>query len=86
MKKPDPRIYRLACDGLGVAPHRCLYVGDGFSHELTGAANVGMRAVLIAPSDEVRADAPGYEGHTWPGSRIETLSEVMNLLRLGLDP
>ena len=85
MKKPDPRIYRLACDGLGVAPHKCLYVGDGFSRELTGAANVGMHTVLIASPGEVPADAPGYEGDTWPGPRVERLSEVMTLLRLGFD-
>ena len=29
LTKPDPRIYQTACDGLNVAPDRCLYVGDG---------------------------------------------------------
>ncbi|MFQ5810606.1 MAG: HAD family hydrolase, partial [Armatimonadota bacterium] len=47
VKKPDPRIYRLACEGLEVEPEACLYVGDGSSRELSGAAAVGMSPVLI---------------------------------------
>jgi putative hydrolase of the HAD superfamily len=33
LKKPDPRIYHLACERLGVAPEDCLYVADGENHE-----------------------------------------------------
>lgn len=40
--KPDPRIYRLACRRLGVAPGRAIFVGDGGSDELTGAALAGL--------------------------------------------
>lgn len=42
MMKPDPRIYLLAAESLGVEPQRCLYVGDGSDHELSGAAAAGM--------------------------------------------
>jgi putative hydrolase of the HAD superfamily len=28
MRKPDPRIYRHACDLLGVAPENCVYLDD----------------------------------------------------------
>src|SRR4051812_40529036 len=49
--KPDPRIYLAACEALGVAPEECLYVGDGGSHELTGAAAVGMTPVRLAAAD-----------------------------------
>jgi putative hydrolase of the HAD superfamily len=77
MKKPDPRIYRLACDRLQVVPQRCLYVGDGGSNELTGATEMGMRAVLIrAPYD----DSVGGHREEWPGQRISSLSEVPPLL------
>ena len=77
LKKPDPRIYQLACQRLQVSPHRCLYVGDGGSGELTGATNMGMRAVLIrAPYDN---EVGGYR-EEWPGQRISTLGEVPKLL------
>ncbi|WP_306211362.1 HAD family hydrolase [Actinoplanes sp. RD1] len=49
--KPDPEIYLEACWRLRVAPEDCLYVGDGGSRELTGAAAVGMTPVRLAAPD-----------------------------------
>ena len=42
MAKPDPHIYQHACKHLGVAPSDCIFIGDGNSDELRGAAQVGM--------------------------------------------
>jgi len=42
--KPDPRIYHLACRRLGVVSAEALFVGDGGSDELHGAAAVGLDA------------------------------------------
>ncbi|WP_158289395.1 HAD family hydrolase [Paenibacillus flagellatus] len=50
--KPDPAIYGLACERLEVRPGDCLFVGDGGSDELNGAARAGMtarRAVWYLP-------------------------------------
>lgn len=75
LRKPDPRIYWMTCERLGVTPVGCLYVGDGGSGELTGASRVGMDAVLIrAPYDTIRGDREDWEGAT-----ISTLSEVLDL-------
>ena len=79
-RKPDERIYRLACDGLGVEPVDCIYIGDGFSRELTGAAAVGMRPLLLAPPDEEGWATGGYERQAWDGERIPALGRVLNLL------
>jgi HAD superfamily hydrolase (TIGR01509 family) len=43
LAKPDPAIYQLACERLGVPAGSCVFVGDGGSDELGGAAAVGMR-------------------------------------------
>lgn len=40
--KPDPKIYHRACRKMGVEPEQSLFVGDGGSDELTGAAQVSM--------------------------------------------
>jgi putative hydrolase of the HAD superfamily len=40
--KPDPAIFRLALERLGVAPERALHVGDSGADE-AGAAAAGMR-------------------------------------------
>jgi putative hydrolase of the HAD superfamily len=44
--KPDPRIYRLALEKLGLPPADCLYTGDGGHNELKGARKAGLTTVL----------------------------------------
>jgi putative hydrolase of the HAD superfamily len=82
MKKPDPRIYQIATESLGVQPQDCLYIGDGSSFELTGALKVGMYPVLIRTPEEVSADIRriDFEADNWPGPVISSLREVLNLL------
>ena len=76
MKKPDPRVYALACNRLEVQPGECLFIGDGGSRELTGATNAGMGAVLIrAPDDSENGDR-----EDWRGRRISSVQEVFDLL------
>ncbi|GIF70653.1 HAD family hydrolase [Asanoa siamensis] len=75
--KPDPSIYLAACQRLGVPPEECLYVGDGGSHELTGARGVGMTAVRLAAPDLVdhlvfAADVD------WPGRAVSGLTGVLD--------
>lgn len=77
-RKPDPQMYRLACERLAVSPGECVYVGDGGSGELTGAAKYGMRAVLIA--DEQWSVGHRYDADDWQGERITALTEVPTLL------
>ena len=79
--KPDPRIYRLVTDQLDVQPEDCLYVGDGSSQELAGAAQVGMSPVLIrVPGDGDFDDIYRINPETWSGPRVSSLSEVLKLL------
>ncbi|MCM3626064.1 HAD-IA family hydrolase [Paenibacillus glycanilyticus] len=42
--KPEPVIYQLACQRLGVLPSEAIFVGDGGSNELTGASSYGLHA------------------------------------------
>ena len=81
IRKPDPRIYRLATDRLAVPPQDCLYIGDGGSAELTGAARVGMHPVLLRhPDDSVEPITVDRE-EDWQGPVISTLQEVLTLLK-----
>ncbi|HEY98302.1 MAG TPA: HAD-IA family hydrolase [Dehalococcoidia bacterium] len=81
MKKPDPRIYKMATDRMGIKPEDCLYVGDGSSHELTGARAVGMQAVLIRHTDETVDEVVMEREDDWDGPRITRLREVLNLVK-----
>ncbi len=75
--KPEPRIYGLALEKLGVDGSDCLFVGDGASGELDGAERVGMTPVLICPPDE----DPRWDGlRSWTGLRITSIPQVLDLL------
>lgn len=45
LRKPDPAIFELTTDRLGVAPGACVFVDDHPGH-LTAAAEAGMTTVL----------------------------------------
>jgi putative hydrolase of the HAD superfamily len=77
LKKPDPRIYLLACERLGVLPQRCLFVGDGGSRELNGANAVGMDALMIRAESEQVRDVHRLEADVWEGSRVITLKNIL---------
>ena len=83
VKKPDPQIYRLAAEKLDVNPEDCLYIGDGSSNELTGAAAVGMYPVLIIDPEEDRSGTHrvDFEGDNWNGRVIPSLNEVINIVQ-----
>ena len=76
VSKPDPRIYKIACERLGVEPAECLFVGDGANDELPGAERVGMTAVQL----RVPGEALTPEGERWQGASIERLTEVLDLV------
>ena len=77
IRKPDPRIYRIACERLGVEPEDCLFVGDGANDELAGAERVGMKAVCILRPD---LDEPiWHEARGWEPT-IRSLPEVLDLV------
>jgi putative hydrolase of the HAD superfamily len=47
MLKPDPRLFRLAAERLGVPAEVCAMVGDRFERDITGAQAVGMFTVWM---------------------------------------
>ena len=81
MKKPDPRIYHMATEKLGVTPQECMYIGDGSSQELTGALQVGMSPVLIRVPDETVDSHFVDREEGWKGPVIESLEEITDLLK-----
>jgi putative hydrolase of the HAD superfamily len=47
--KPDPRIFTLTLEQLGIAPSRALHVGDTLRSDIDGARNAGIRPLHLAP-------------------------------------
>ena len=81
IRKPNPKIYLKACRRLDVEPAECFFVGDGGSRELSGATQVGMRAVLLAaPEEQNNADTHRIDGEEWRGPTIYDLKELLIIL------
>jgi putative hydrolase of the HAD superfamily len=77
MWKPDPRIYRLALERLGVKPEEAMFVGDGDSNELTGATNAGMSAIMISVPVTEKLVSHQQE---WHGPVVTSLSGLLELI------
>ena len=58
LHKPDPRIFELACERLGVSPQEAAHVGDHHYADVLGASAIGMIPVLI---DRHGGEHPGHE-------------------------
>jgi putative hydrolase of the HAD superfamily len=55
VRKPDPRIYRMMCDALGVEPARCVYLDD-LGINLKPAREMGMATIKVVSEDQLLAD------------------------------
>lgn len=79
--KPDRRLYFIACERLGVDPGECVYVGDGGSGELSGAAAVGMSVIqLLAFQGPDEPIGYGDVREAWDGPKINSLTELVSLV------
>ena len=81
LMKPDPRIYNLICEYLGVDPPQCFYVGDGGDWELSGAQDFGMAAALLQVDYESHDDVSyKQEAKNWEGLKLDSLGKIAELL------
>ncbi len=55
MAKPDPAIYRYTLEKLGVRPEETLFIDDR-QENVKAAAVLGMKALVFATIDQLRAD------------------------------
>jgi putative hydrolase of the HAD superfamily len=55
LRKPDPRIYQMMCDKLGVEPSACVYLDD-LGVNCKPAAALGMVAIKVESERQALAD------------------------------
>ena len=61
LRKPDPRIYLMMCEALGVAPAECVYLDD-LGINCKPAAQLGMTAIKVTGEAQALADLAAATG------------------------
>lgn len=46
-RKPDPRLFQAALDGIGAKPNEVLFVGNDIYRDVFGAGEIGMKTVFF---------------------------------------
>lgn len=51
IRKPDPKMYWMGCEQLGLRPEECVSVADNLNRDITGAkaAGIGANILFISP-------------------------------------
>ncbi len=52
IRKPDPRLSRMACERLGVEPSRCVYIGDNLKRDIEGTKIAGFGMFILYTTPE----------------------------------
>jgi putative hydrolase of the HAD superfamily len=61
IRKPDPRIYQIMCDALGVKAEECIYLDD-LGINCKPAASLGMHAIKVVGEAQLLTDLSGVTG------------------------
>lgn len=61
IRKPNPRIYEITCERLGVAPDRAVFLDD-LGVNLKPARALGMRTIKVIEEDQALADLYAVTG------------------------
>jgi len=57
-RKPDPRLFRIACAMLNTPPEEAVYIGNDLETDVKGAKQIGMQAILLDRKTEQRNPKP----------------------------
>jgi putative hydrolase of the HAD superfamily len=90
--KPDPRIFHMAADALGLPPGQCLFVGDNRDGDAVGARAAGMHGVWLnrrseaagddMAADDTAGDAAAGEAAAGDAAADDGVPEITSLAEL----
>lgn len=73
VRKPDPAIFTLGVEALGLPAHECLVVGDSFRKDIEPALKAGCKAVWIK--------GPGWSGEEDAQEYDYTIKDLQDLIK-----
>lgn len=65
VRKPDPRIYEMMCEKLGVEPAECIYLDD-LGINCKPASQLGMHAIKVTSGEQALTDLSAALGMPLP--------------------
>ena len=65
VRKPDPRIYQIACSRLGVTPNSCVFLDD-LGINLKTARQMGMTTIKVQDPDHALEELSRVTGLSFP--------------------
>ncbi|HEY3797230.1 MAG TPA: HAD-IA family hydrolase [Caulobacteraceae bacterium] len=65
VRKPDPKIYLMACEKIGVAPASCVYLDD-LGVNCKPAAELGMKAIKVVTEAQALDELAAHTGLVFP--------------------
>jgi len=74
--KPHQRIFKIACDGMGVSPAETMYVGDNPIKDIDGAHEAGLITCLRRGSGKHAAGVGAFA----PDFDVSSLDELCTIL------
>ena len=77
--KPDPKAFAACLDALGVAPTKCVYIGDDWRRDIRGAKDAGLHAVWIKHRS-VQRNWPDVTPDVPVITSLESLLDIPSLL------
>ena len=78
--KPHSAIFRMALEGVGVAPERAMFVGDSVESDVVGGNRLGMQTVLLAAREFAIGSGSSDDRSTHPDHHAAHLVDVLDLL------
>jgi putative hydrolase of the HAD superfamily len=79
LRKPDPRLFLMACEGLGVSPAGAIMVGDRIDNDIVPARVLGMRTVRLRTGRHA-----GQRPRSWlevPDEEVDDVASLADALR-----
>ena len=83
IRKPDPRIFGVAMDEMGVTAAETGYVGDTISRDVRGARNAGLGLVIQVANPSIAHRDVAFHGADAPKPDylVQELYEIPEILR-----
>ena len=78
IRKPDPEIYWLAANEVGVDPKYCAYVGDNPVRDVEGTRAAGYGLMILFEEPATLAKEPPT-GEFIPDHSIKSCSELLDI-------